>query len=130
MTPRAKRSSSSTTGRHHAAPVEAAGQSWKLPRGAAERTGAGRLLAAARAALQLSSREMSALLGKDQRTVTRWEATHRMADIDGLIWIAYYFLLRQADADPALINALPVPSRGLCPRLRPSKNPAATDSAA
>lgn len=77
------------------------------------REGEGDLLARARVALGLSARQLAAAFGTDQRTITRWEAgEYRLPRV---AWVALYFVLRNADADTGLINALPVPSRKLCP---------------
>jgi transcriptional regulator with XRE-family HTH domain len=87
-------------------------------RAQAQRSGAGALLIAARNDLELTAKDIAETFRVDQRTVTRWEATADPAKIDPLVWIAYYCLLRSQQADPTLINALPVPSRRVCPAIR------------
>jgi len=74
-------------------------------------------LALARNTIKLTVDDISEAFGVDPRTVRRWEATTDFANIDRRVWVLYYCLLRDYQADPALINLLPV-SRRFWPALR------------
>jgi hypothetical protein len=77
------------------------------------------LVTRARVALGLSAGAFGALFGADRRTVTRWEAGDTR--VQGWVWVGIYFALRcWAPTETGLINALPVPSRALCPLVPPA----------
>jgi len=73
----------------------------------AAREGEGELIARARAALGLSSKDLAELLDADQRTVTRWEAN--ASRVPGSAWIALYCVLRRDHRELAAL--LPLPER-------------------
>jgi hypothetical protein len=63
----------------------------------------------------MSAAAFGALFGADRRTVARWEAGD--SEVNSWVWVGVYYALRRFAFDAELINALPVPSRRLCPRV-------------
>src|SRR5262245_33021986 len=73
-----------------------------------ERSGPGGLISRARLALDLSAEQFGELVGKNTRTVSRWEAN--AMQISPETWRLIHVLLeRHGDGHAALLESLPVP---------------------